>query len=95
MLHISALWVRSVLKSPTCYIFGALFKNAPKTHLPTEINGDQKRVKNAIVFLVRFLSHMFMFHRCMQGVRQPEKAAETHENHIINAYVCVKGPIGN
>lgn len=63
-LQVDALW-----KSPACCIFDALFKTAPKTQLAIE--PDRTYIKNTP--RVGFLDHMSMFHRCMLGVKQPEK----------------------
>lgn len=84
-LHTTAVQVQHVLKSPACYIFGAIFKTAPKTQLPIELN--RKCVKNVskMRFWCIFLSHVSMFHKCMMGVRHVFKNAYAFFNAFFFA----------
>lgn len=66
------------------YTFQKQTKNVPPIDLYRNCTKKHKKCTHG-VFLVHFLSHKSKFHRCMQGIRNPESAPKTHWKQVKNA----------
>lgn len=91
------LRVRCILKSPECWIFGAVLKTTPKTLLPIEINGNRSKSELRFVCLLRFLSHRSVFTGAGNAKMHQKCTGNAYETHqfvftVLLLQSSVKGP---